>query len=189
MRAVVACAVSLILTGCASSPPTRFYTLDAVPAQSRAPQPGAPLQVAAVHMPASLDRREIVSQSGPNRLEVSDENRWGAPIAEMTRRVLTEDLLERLPAGAVILPDQPAPANANALVLDILRFERDSSGEVILRGSWALLPPQSNAPLAMRNVDLRAAAGADYAAQAQAMSGLVGQLADQIAEALPPVAR
>lgn len=189
MRLAAGTLLALLASACASSPAAHFYTLDAVPAPSRAARPATPVQVAAVHLPGSLDRRQLVAESQPNRLELNEDDRWGAPLDEMARRVLTEDLLQRLPPAAVILPDQPAPAAANAVVVDVLRYERDVSGDVILRGSWTLLPAQSNVPLRTRHFDFRAAAPAGSSGQAQAMSVLLGQLADQIAGALPPAPR
>lgn len=181
-RLVTAFGLALVLAGCGSSPPTHYYTLDPVPAAAR-PAAGAPLQVVAVHIPPSLDRQEMVRQTAANQVDVSDQNRWSAPFDQMAQRVLTQDLAARLPKGAVILPQQPAPPNARKVVIDILQFERQASGDVTFDGSWSLLRADSTTPVASRHVQLKETAGADYAAQAQAMSRILGTIADQIAAA------
>jgi uncharacterized protein len=179
-------ALGLALTaGCASSPPTHYYTLDAVPGEHARSAPVVAVQVAVVHIPATLDRRAMVRESAPHRLEISDQNRWGSPFAEMARRVLTEDLLERLPQGSVILPQQPAPHDADQILVDLLRFDADGSGNIKLEGSWSLLS-SSNATLLMRPFTLTSSArAADFGQQADAMSALLGQLADQMVAGLP----
>jgi uncharacterized protein len=50
------------------------------------------MQVDAVHIPAVLDRAEMVRQSGSNGLSISERDRWGAPFGEMARDVLARDL-------------------------------------------------------------------------------------------------
>jgi uncharacterized protein len=195
-----------LLGSCASSPPTRFYTLEPVqPCQS----PGAggagasscprastrertlhattagPVQVAPVHIPAELERQEIVTERGSNELILSSRHRWGAPVAEMTRRTLTQGLLQRLEGSEVVLPEQPAPANTREIVVNILRLQSDAAGSVVLQGSWSLLPPGSDTPSLTRNFSLAEQASAtSYADQVQAMSRMVGHLADDIASAV-----
>jgi uncharacterized lipoprotein YmbA len=175
-------AAALMLPACASSPPTHFFTLTPAASVGRSSAaPAFPVQVAAVHIPAILDRQAMVRQTGPNALSISDQNRWGAPLGEMARNVLTQDLTERLPQGAVILPDAPATASAARLVVDIASFTEEAGGRVRLQGSWALMRGQPPKTILNRDMNLECKAGGDDpAAQAAAMSRLVGQLADSI---------
>ena len=175
-----------LVAGCRSSPPKRFYVLDAVPAQQRSTAGlESDVQVAAVNIPASLDRQEMVRESSPGTLEISDVNRWGAPLDDMTQNVLTQDLVERLPVGKVIPPRiAPAPKTYE-ITVDILQFGVITQAEVRLRGGWSLYRVGSDAPLLDRNVEFsEQPATADYAGQAQAMSRLLGKLADDIAASL-----
>ncbi len=184
-----------LLTGCASSPPARFYSLTAAaPADSggaaagasQAPGPAEPLRVAAVHIPAALDRDEIVRLGPGNRLEVSGLDLWGAPLDEMVQRTLTEDLRERLPATQVVLPSSPAPAGTDRIVVDILQFQGDASGTVVFDGSWSLLPPDKTAPSLIRDIHYtETASPSDYGDQAAALSRMLGRLADDIVRSLP----
>jgi uncharacterized protein len=193
-KCLLAAGLSLLLIGCGSSPPTQFYTLDAVPPRQtpivRAAD--AKVQVAAVHIPGALDRQEMVRESAPGKLDVSDQNRWGAPFGEMTRRVLTQDLVQRLGPAAVILPDEPAP-QADKIVVDILQFGSGPSGLVTFDGSCSLMRGGSDTPLATFHVHLSENAQPDnYRSDAAAMSHILGELADEIAAAVtrnPPAPR
>lgn len=177
--------------GCASSPPVQFFTLDPVAGQRLpAPAPLMPVKVTAVHVPPALDRREMVRHSAPNRLRISDEHRWGADFDEMARRVLTQDLAQRLPKGTVVLPRQPTPAHTRAIVVDMLQFSANASGTVVLDGGWSLWTADSDTPVLNRPIHLSVeAAPGDYSAQAHAMSELLGRLADAIAAQLAAPAR
>jgi len=172
--------------GCGSSPPTRFFALDQVAPRERVqPRDTAPFKVTAVHIPALLDRESMVRGEHQHQLEISSQERWGGDLGEMARRVLTQDLQARLPAGTVIAADSPAPQNARGLVVDILNFEPDDSGEVALDADWALVEGSPAHSVLTRSVHLHRAGADSAASQAGTMSQLLGQLADDIAAENP----
>ncbi len=183
----------LLLAACASSPPTQFYAL--TPTEGAQPVPGRgtsgfehPVHVSAVHVPAALDRLQLVREGGGGRIEIATHERWDAPLDEMLRNVLTQDLLRRLPPGSVVLPQQPAPPDTREIVLDILHFAPDASGRVLLSGGWSLLAGGSEAPIASRRVQLTDdTPSSGYGDQAAAMSRVLGRLADQIVAELAGV--
>lgn len=183
MRALSAVIVCLGLTACGSSPPTRFFALEptpsSVPVQSRL---GAPIKVDAVHIPSVLDRRTMVRDENHYRLSISPQDRWGADFGDMLRRVLTQDLESRLPRGSVVAPNTPAPQNTRGLVVDILSFQPNGSGTITLEAEWTLLEGSPAHPAVQRTVHLSEPSDGSPDAQAEAMSRLVGQLADRIAQ-------
>lgn len=143
---------ALSLGGCASSAPLRFYTLSEVPPGQSAPASNAPMngiRVGRVRLPAELDRLDLVQRLDANRVRISDQNRWAAPLDDMIRRVLTADLQARTgeranatayanPEGAQSGERQPA---THTLDLDISEFSGDTTCAVTLRASWQLLKP------------------------------------------------
>lgn len=172
--------------GCGSSPSTSFYTLDPVETHSP-PDRGAltSVQIAAVHVPATLDRREMVRETGANRLDIDEQNRWAAPLDEMIRRVLTQDMTQRLPKGAVLAPDEPATVTTKRIVVALSQFDRGPSGSVVLEGNWSLLSPGTQKPALTRELHLEERPkGNGYADDAASMSHLVGKLADDIASTM-----
>ncbi len=176
----------LLLTGCHSSPPQRFYVLDPTQApQASASKLQTPVQIASVNIPPSLDRQEMVRERAAGSLEISDVNRWGAPLGDMIQNVLTQDLMDRLPSAKVVPPRTSAPAATNEITVDILQFGSNSTGNVVLKGGWSLYHLGSDTPVFNRNVQFteKATAG-DYGAQARSMSRLLGRMADDIAESL-----
>jgi len=187
----LALGVVALLSACGSSPKIQFYTLD--PVSPQVPIHAAasiPVQVAAVHIPPTLDRQEIVRESAPHQLDVSDQNRWGGSLDNVIQRVLTQDLTQRLPPNSVVLPQEPAPPRHNAIVVDILQFDEDASGRVIFDGSWSLTASDSDKPLASHHLRLSARAGSNsYSDQVAAMSHVLGELSDNIAGELATASR
>lgn len=174
------------IIGCAHSPPTRYVTLSAeVPVAPAAPAQVTPIQLTAVHIPAELDRPEVVTQASANQLTVHDTDRWGAPLAQMMRRILAQDLLARLPAGCLVLPDAPPPPHTRTLVVTILSVEADADGTLTMQVAWALLSGHASSAEQGRQQTLTARMAAkDAGAQAAAMSHILAQLADGIASAI-----
>jgi uncharacterized lipoprotein YmbA len=94
--------------------------------------PGQTAAVGAVKLPGALDRPQIARRLGPNELEYAESERWAGPLDEMTRRVLSTDLLPLLPAGAtMIADDSPTPADMT-IAIEMSRFDADKEGRVAL---------------------------------------------------------
>ncbi len=186
MRSAILLTTVVLLAGCGSSPKTHYFTLSRVPGgQERTASIGMPVTVAAVHVPQSLDRSEMVRATGDNTVEISDQERWTAPLGEMARRALSEDLAERLPRDEVVLPDAPAPPHTSQIVVSLAEFGPDPSGKVVLAGSWSLLDGERGKLLLRRDVALQTAAkGPGGSGEAAAMSELLGELANNIAKTL-----
>ena len=179
-----------LLAACASTP-TKFFTLDPVAgAQPVASSYAGPaLKLLAVHIPPVLDREELVQESAPGEIKVHDFEHWSAPLGLTARQVLVQDLAARLPPGEVTGPDSPSGPHVAALSVDVVAFSAGPSGGV-LQASWSATAPggTGGAPLVIRS-PLQQLQGpattADGAGTAQALSLLLGQLADQIAATLP----
>jgi len=178
-----------LLAACASSPPVQFFALGPVATADHPKLKSSRIvQITRVHVPPALDRQQIVRQSGPYTFEISDQHRWSAPLDEIIRRVLSEDLLQVLPPGNVVLPQESAPPGTQKVVVDILKFEADPSGTVQFAASWSLLPSNSEEQLHNRYVQLSERSDSkSYADQVAAMSRILEQLAAQIAQAVATV--
>ncbi|WP_269501629.1 PqiC family protein [Burkholderia sp. IMCC1007] len=185
--ALVAVLTGTLIPGCGHSPPTRYVALSAMPASAPlASEPVAPVQLTAVHIPAELDRLEVVTQFSANRLAIDDGARWGAPLGPMMRQTLAQDLLTRLPGGAFVLPDAPRPPDTRTLVVTVLAARPDANGVLTFDVAWTVLSGRPARVTLSRETTLTSQmADRDAAAQAAALSRILGQLADQIVGSLP----
>jgi uncharacterized lipoprotein YmbA len=84
-------AACLTLTGCADSQPTRFYTLsplaDASGGTPLADLPEFTVGVGPVTLPPYLDRPQLVTRAGGNRMVLADFDSWVEPLQGMFARV------------------------------------------------------------------------------------------------------
>ena len=182
--AVIATLSGVLLAACGSSPPTRFYSLEpTAPVEPAPPTMQAPIKVDAVHIPSVLDRKQIVTGEQNYQLRIASQERWGGDFGEMVRRVLTQDLQKRLPAGMIVGPDNNAPADARGVVVDILSFAPQGS-VVELDADWVLLQGSPPHTVLHHALHLSAPFQGSVASQAAVMSQLVGRLADDVAKAV-----
>lgn len=178
---VATCAVAVAFGGCRSAS-TRIYTLGPAAPASHIDIYHAPaLRVDTLNVPASWDRIEILKLSAAGTLQISDFDHWAAPLAQMARQALSDDLDQRLPSGSVIYPRLPKPSGALGVSVDILDFNIVAS-QASMRASWTIAP-SGDAPGAKRSAaELRSSmSSVDPAAVVYAWSDLIAQLADRIA--------
>ena len=178
---VAGCAVAVTLGGCRSAS-TRIYALRPVAPVSHIDVYHAPaLRIDTLNVPASWDRIEILRLSAPGTLQMSDFDHWAAPLAQMARQALSDDLDQRLPSGSVIYPRLPKPDGALGIDVDILEFTIAAS-QASMQASW-LIVPAAGLQSAKRSVAAlhESMISKEPAAVAHAWSELIGQLADRIA--------
>ncbi len=178
--------LALALGGCGGgSAPTRFYVLAAAPgvtARSAAAGAGVSLGIGPVTLPGYLDRPQIVTRAAPESLELAEFDRWGEPLRDNVARVLAEDLAGMIPTEHVaVFPWRQSRDVEYRLPVEILRFERQPSGEVALVARWRVID-RDGKERALRTSSLaEPAGGGGYAGVASAMSRLLAKLAEEIA--------
>jgi uncharacterized lipoprotein YmbA len=176
-----------LLAACGSAP-TRFYTLEPVAPKQTVSGAAAkpPIEVGAVPVPAELDRDAVVLRDGGDRLDISGQDQWGAPLGSLVRQALTADLTARLASGSVLAPGSTAPkAGLRVLKVELQHFMGDTNGAVRLDANWSLLRAGSSDVLRRGHevVHVQAASGKP-ADVVPAMSEALGQFADRITRAI-----
>ena len=178
----LAIAILAALAGC-SSPEPAYYTLQPVPGTA---VPGGPatVEVRRPGLAGYLDRSDVVLRSADYRLAVNSQVRWAEPLGDMIGRVLTQDLSQRLPGSSVFAESGAISADPQLRVeVDVLGFDENAGGAVVLTAEIAVERGTTHKPLATRHVALNAQPDVPGAGSlAAAMSGLLGSLADQVAQ-------
>ncbi len=179
-----------LLTACASSPESSFYILSPLPeAKSRQEtlvEGRLSLGIGPVTVPDYLDRPQRVSGVGNQRIEVDEYQRWGGSLRADIANTLGENLAHLLGTSRVVmLPAEVKLPVQYRLVVDVLRFEAESDGQVLLKARWALIDPSAEVALAMRESSFRQPfAKADPDAQVAALSAALGDLSNEVAETI-----
>ena len=130
----VLCVVAALIAACASSPPSRFYTL------SRTATPGAApatlsVIVGPVSIPGVVDLPQIVVSTGPYQVTIDEYTRWASPLPNNISRVVAENLVDLLGTPRVSLFQQSLNADADFRVaIEVQTFEYLLSGDIAPRG-------------------------------------------------------
>lgn len=174
----------VLLAGCAGKPTTYLSLATRPSALTLVAEPGAPLAVAHVRIPPSLDRLYLTSQLAPNQLHVAAHARWAAPLDGLIQRVIAQDLAQRLTACKVLMPGDPIPNGGVRLVrLNIDQFVFKADGQVVLSADWSVIAPHHRSA-SFRRTSITVPSGRSPTEQAAAMSTALGQLAGKMAQYL-----
>lgn len=185
-----ALALAVALSAACSNPftaerePTNFFVLTALPqAQTQAAQTrnGPIIGVVPVRLPDYLNHNVIVTRESDNELVLAKFNEWAAPLSANITSVLTENL--SMLAGTDRVTTIPANvATDREVSVEIINFERDAKGDVVLLARWTIIGDSGRRLLAMRRSGFRTEnVPMEYGAIAGAMSQLLGELSRDIA--------
>lgn len=183
------CALLIITaSGCVSSPPSDFFILTPMAGadkRSAIPPTGVPLAVGVgpVKIPEYLNRAQIVTRAGPNRLDVNEFNRWGGSFAPNLSRVLAQNLSVILGTDDVfVFPADNAIEPRYRVILSITQLDGALGESVVLDSRWIITGPKRRKQLGTgRSVVREATNGSDYEAYVAAQSRALETLSREIA--------
>jgi uncharacterized lipoprotein YmbA len=129
-----------------------------------------------VNLPGEIDRAELVQRIDANRLRLAENDRWAAPLGEMIRRTLSEDLRSRTAA---------VTGDPDALSVDIEEFIADADCVVTLRAAWSLESSNRSMPPARGYESIReeGAGTCEVGVLPQVMSRALAELSSRIVSA------
>lgn len=181
----------LFVLGCASTPPSRFYTLSSLQEggserREFASDQGPVIIVGPIKFSEYLDRMEIATRSSSNEITFSDFDVWAGSLAEDFSRVLAENLSVLLSTESVIVYPGPRPSSVDyQITVDVIRFDGSLGGDVSLIARWAILEGKERKIVSVRKSTIIEPSGAKgYEAMVAADSRALEKLSREIAEAI-----
>ena len=183
--------------GCASSESAKFYTLSplATTGEVRSEKKGAATDLAIgigpVRLPEYLVRKEIVTRTDANKIELGEYDLWGGSLQDDFSRTLLENLSLLLAGQQLSLYLWPGMGAVDYRVgMEVTRFDGIRGGDVILIAAWAIREGQSNKVVTVQNSRIQEPTGAQsYEAMVGGMSRALGRLSREIAEAIKGLPR
>lgn len=177
-----------LLSACASTPETHFYVLDAL---SRAPQtstthaPQRLIGLGPVTLPALLERKQIVSRSGDNRITASEQHQWAAPLQAAITETLAQNLSVLLPRDAVKAYPWHAYGDMDMhVIVDIVRFETNAARAAELLANWSIMDDKTHRLIDHGQAAFTQSAGSGYADVARALSATLAEFSTRLAALL-----
>lgn len=183
-------ACQALIIGCASSPASSFYILSPLPeAKSRQGtllEGGISLGIGPLALPDYLDRPQMVSGVGAQRIEVDEFQRWGGSLRDDIANTLGENLAYLLGTSRVVVLSSEFKLPVRyRLAVNILRFEADNEGQASLKVRWALLDSNAEVALAVRESDYRRSFDrVDQDAKVSALSATLADFSREVADTI-----
>ncbi|MGD2184834.1 MAG: PqiC family protein [Desulfobacterales bacterium] len=136
---------ALILAGCRSSaPPVELYTLNPLSgkqdqANDTESDQTLSIGVGPVEIPEFLDRPQIVTRTGPNKLQVNEFHRWAGRLDENLARVLANNISLLLGTDQVVVYPWTADFKPHyRIALNVRYFEGQLGEGVLLDVIWTV---------------------------------------------------
>jgi len=185
---------AIVLVGCASSSPSRFYQLSPVSGQTAvAPdvsrQGSVVVAIGLLRIPDYLDRPQIVTLSGQNEIKFSEFDRWAGSIENNIALVLTEDVSAKLPQDRFFvmhwtpLLESQVPTSYR-VSLFVTRFDGTPGGSVTLSAQWVVFGKDNKFLLKKESTIIEKINGSGYDALVEAMSKALDKLSVVIADTI-----
>ncbi len=146
--------------------------------------PPAHLVIAPIQVPAAIDQPQWLVRRADDSLQMLEQDRWAAPLADELKAALRARLSSRwnVVDGALPASQSTVPQGAAwRLVLEVLRMDARPAIDIQLEVRWSLLAPlarSANVACSLRIVE--AVRGQGSLPIADAYRSAVQQLADQI---------
>lgn len=178
------------MSGCASTPPTRFYILPALTSTDTAlavstAKRDVTVGVGPVTLPSYLDRPQISTRVSQAKLEIAEFDQWAAPLPDAFARALAENLSVLIPTDRVFLAPWPRTIAIDYQVLvEVTRFDGPVGGKVVLAARWSLADANGK-ELVLRTSQMTAPTDRpDYEAMVTAMGLTLDALSREITATL-----
>ncbi len=196
LLAVILCTCFVAWPGCASSKPSRFYLLSpmAEPGDVRPAFPAAnevTIGVGPVELPPYVDRPQIVTRSGSNRLHLAEYDRWAEPLKHGVARVLAENLSTVVGTDHIVLfPWKASETPDYQIVIVVTRFDTTVTGTAVLTARWSIMAKgKQHKPMTRQSSIHRDVESQSYEAIVSAESWAVAKLSEEIAAAIGTISQ
>ena len=180
----------VVMAACSSTPSTHFYVLSSMPPAQSTPASNAKqisLVIRDVRLPQYLERPQIITRGGDNRIQLADDAQWAGNLQQDMIRVLTENLGQLLKSDRVFSAPHNGPIKPDFRVdVEVLRFEQGADGRVTLSARWWLIRGGDNTLIEAPSVTLNGSAVSEHSRDAlvASMSAVYGELAQIIARSV-----
>lgn len=183
MRKVILCCLVVLMTACASSKPTKFYSLTPVKDSNAEINNNRKLNIGIdyISVPGYLERPQIVTIKNENELNLSEFDRWAEPIANSMQRIVATNM------SASMKNTMIRPASSNRRLFDyIVSIEINQFdgkfGDKVTLDAWWTITNKDGKVLANEHSSFEILLGDDYDNLVEKQSVLINKLSIEIAK-------
>jgi len=181
---ILLCVFVFIVTGCTSTPPSRYYALS-VTTEPVAPSSDLSVVVGPVSVPGEVDRPQLVVSAGPNQMQVDEFNLWASPLQDNILRVVVQNLVILLGTPHVTSFPQTLSTDVGYRVaIEVQRFDSAPGEAATLDAVWTVRNMKDGKTQTGRTTIREVVQENTYEALAAAHSRAVARLSQDIANAV-----
>jgi uncharacterized lipoprotein YmbA len=188
-NAFIMLCVSALLSACAT-PSTNFYTLESLSQRSivsNAVIAKKPLiGIGPLSLPALLDRRQFVTHTENNSIQIAEFDLWAAPLKDNVLAVLSKNVATLQPNAIVRAYPWSAYGNVDyRVIIDISRFDTQLGKLANLEASWAIMEEKNHTIVSNGQAKIEQPLNdASYNNAVQALSKLLSEFSQKLSLAL-----
>lgn len=184
--------IVLLLNSCGTTPPSKFYTLEAMSGSETTPvapdrQNNLHIGIGPVQFAEYLQRSQIVTRANDAEVNLAETHRWAEPLHNNFSRILAENLSILLGTDKISLhPSRNWSDIDQQVVVNVWQFDTSKEGEVILVANWSIRGKGGSELLTMRKSSFRTnlESTTSYTDIVRALSNSVEMLSREIAAAI-----
>jgi uncharacterized protein len=186
----VVCLLLILIVGCASSPPSKFYLLSPISNESSTSQHSADekcvsIAIGYVRLPEYTNRPQIVTRTSQNELSRSQFDLWAEPLQDTFSRVIAENLTRLLCTKRVYLPWMRSIKADYLVGVEVIEMNGDLGTIAFLQVEWIIWEGAEGRELVQRRSKYsEPVQDRSYSGLVQAYSNMIGQLSRDIAETI-----
>lgn len=180
--------VLAVIMGCASTPPSRFYILNALETQESQQKSSDALQhvaigIGSIELPDYLDKSQMVTRTSSSELKYDEFNRWAGSLRDNISSVLAENLSRLLSTDRVFVHSWISDDSVNYWVnVEIIRLDAVPDGAVTMKARWTISGDRGKKEYITRTSEFTEERRENnYRMMAEAMSRTLEQLSREIA--------
>lgn len=180
---------SLLLTACAPTPPTNFYTLEALSQPVGSSTTSAKkrlIGLGPLSLPALVDRKQIVTRNENNTIQLAELHQWAAPLQDNVLSVLSKNVAALQPN--VIVRAYPWSVYGDMdyrVIIDISRFDSQLGKSANLEANWAIMEEKNHTIIGNGQINIQQPLNdANYQTVVQAQNKLLSKFSEQLSVAL-----
>ena len=181
-------AATAIVAGCGTTPDSLFYTLtssEAAPAGTSS----VSVVVGPITLPVVVDRPQLVTSSGDNRVELHEFHRWAQPLRTEIPRVVAAQLGRQLGTARTGISSDVAITDPDyRALIDIQRFDLRRGESATVEALWTV-HSRSGSTRTGHTLAEERAADTSYDALITAQRRALGTLSRDIAGAIQALQR
>jgi uncharacterized lipoprotein YmbA len=177
--------------GCAHTESAKFYVLNSLAGnpsevQTEENKLKVVLGIGPIKLPEYLDRPQIMSRTGGNKLEYTEFHQWAEPLKDNFARVLGENLSVLIPTNQIHLyPWRRSAGIDYQLEVDVISFEGSLEGDSVLTVRWTLYGKDRDKALILEKSTFKqTATGKDYEAMVSALNQTLEQFSRVVDKAI-----